>query len=345
MPRPQLETHGTVGKSIARLEEGALDITRRDMLKHCVSAGAALAFGRRAASVRNAAPLLTRPIPSSGELLPVIGLGSAGTFGGTGSDGRLAPLREVLRLFHERGGRLLDTAPTYGEAEGVAGSLAIELGIHEELFLATKVSTPLISFNEALAERGMQEAAEQRSESRRAWNREVIDLNQVHNLYGVDRHLPALYESRAEGRTRYVGVTVQAASQYADLERVLRAEALDFVQVNYSLSEREAADRILPLARDRGMAVVVNKPFDGGVLFGAVRGRELPAWAAEFDCANWGQFFLKYIVSHPAVTVAVPATANPSHLVDNMGGGVGRLPDPGERRRMESYFDALPSGG
>lgn len=339
-----MEAHGPAGEAIPRPEEGALDVTRREMLKHCASVGAALAFGYRTVSARNVGPLLTRPIPSSGEALPVIGLGSAGTFGGMGSDGQRAPLREVLRLFHERGGRFLDTAPTYGEAERVSGSLATELGIHEEFFLATKVSTPLISFNESLAERSMQEAAEQRSESRRAWNREVLDLNQVHNLYGVDRHLPALYEARAKGDTRYVGVTVQAASQYADLERVMRTEALDFVQVNYSLSEREAADRILPLARDRNMAVVVNKPFDGGVLFGAVRGHDLPPWAADFDCDTWSQFFLKYIVSHPAVTVTIPATSNPSHLVDNMGGGVGRLPDPGARSRMEAFFEALPAG-
>jgi len=313
------------------------------MLKTCATAGAALGLGRLGVLGTEPGPLLARTIPSSGETLPVIGLGTAGTFGGTGSDGRLQPLREVLRLFHERGGRFLDTAPTYGEAERVSGSLATELGIHDELFLATKVSTPLISFNEALAERSMREAADQRSESHRAWNREVLDLNQVHNLYGVDRHLPALREARAAGTTRYVGVTVQAASQYADLERVMRSGELDVVQVNYSLSEREAADRILPLATDRNLAVVVNKPFDGGVLFGAVRGHDLPPWAADFDCASWGQFFLKYIVSHPAVTVTVPATSNPAHLLDNMGGGVGRLPDERTRRRMEAFFDALPS--
>jgi len=315
------------------------------MLRSCVSAGAALALGRLEVSAQKPDPLITRTIPSSGETLPVIGLGSAGTFGGTGSDGRVEPLREILRLFHERGGRFFDTAPTYGEAEEVSGTLARELGIHEELFLATKVSTPLVSMNEALAEWSIQEAAAQRSGSRRAWDREVLDLNQVHNLYGVDRHLPALQEARAAGVTRYVGVTVQAESQYADLERVMRTEELDFIQVNYSLSEREAADRILPLARDRNLAVVINKPFDGGALFTAVRGHDLPPWAAEFDCESWGQFFLKYIVSHPAVTVTVPATSNPAHLVDNMGGGVGRLPDARTRARMEAFLDALPSGG
>lgn len=315
------------------------------MLKQCAGAGAALALGRLGFPAPEAGPLLTRKIPSSGESLPVIGLGSAGTFGGTGSDGRIEPLREVLGLFHERGGRFLDTAPTYGEAERVSGTLARELGIHEEIFLATKVSTPLISLNEGMAERGMREAAEQRAESRRAWDREVLDLNQVHNLYGIDRHLPALQEARAAGRTRYIGVTVQAASQYADLERVMQTAELDFVQVNYSLSEREAADRILPLARDRNLAVVVNRPFSGGVLFGAVRGRDLPTWAADFDCGSWAQFFLKYIVSHPAVTVVVPATSNPTHVEDNMSGGVGRLPDEPMRRRMEALFDALPSGG
>lgn len=343
------------------------------MLRSCASAGAALLLGRGPASaarsrsgrargsadapgaggwvrpttgsVQDPGPLITRTIPSSGEALPVVGLGSAGTFGGTGSDGRLEPLREVLRLFHERGGRFLDTAPTYGEAERVSGALATELGIHEDIFLATKVSTPLISTNPGLAEWSMQEAATQREGSRRAWSRDVLDLNQVHNLYGVDVHLPALYEARAEGTTRYVGVTVQAASQYADLERVMRSEELDFIQVNHSLAERQAADRILPLARDRGMAVVVNEPFNGGTLFGAVAGHELPPWAADFDCTSWARFFLKYIVSHPAVTVTVPATSDPAHLVDNMGAGVGRLPDEQQRARMEAFFDGLSPGG
>ena len=157
----------------------------------------------------------------------------------------------------------------------------------------------------------------------------------------VDVYLPALHEAKAAGRIRYVGVTVQAASQYGDLERAMRSNELDFIQVNDSLAEREAAERILPLARDRGVAVVINEPFNGGTLFGAVRGHELPPWAADFDCNSWARFFLKYIVSHLAVTVTVPATADPEHLVDNMGAGVGRLPDEAARSRMEAFIDGL----
>jgi len=330
-----------------------MDLTRREAVRRLAGAGAALLVGarpggadpvgrRRRASVPGGpeAPLHRREIPSTGESIPVVGLGSAGTFGGEGSDGRLEPLRDVLRLFHERGGRVFDTAPIYGEAERVSGALAIELGIHEDLFLATKVSTPLIDSSAAFTEWSVQEAAGQREGSREAWSRDAVDLLQVHNLYGVDVHLPTLREAKEAGRARYVGVTVQAAAQYARLERVMASEELDFVQVNYSLAERDAAERILPLARDRGTAVIVNEPFNGGALFRAVRGRELPAWAAEWECASWAQLFLKYIVSHPAVTVTIPATSDPEHLVDNMGAGVGRLPDPEARRRMEGLLEA-----
>lgn len=328
-------------------------LNRREAIRRLAGTGAALLAGARpgaaeptrrvsagvGAGVQDAA-LHMRTIPSTGESVPVLGLGSAGTFGGEGSDGRLDPLREVLRLFHEHGGRVFDTAPTYGQAERVSGVLAAELGIQDELFFATKVSTPLIDSSPAFAEWSVQEAAGQLEGSRRAWGREVVDLLQVHNLYGVDVHLPRLREEKEAGRARYVGATVQAASQYPQLEAVMRAEALDFVQVNYSVAEREAAERILPLARDRGVAVVVNEPFNGGALFGAVRGRELPAWAAEWECESWAQLFLKYIVSHPAVTATVPATSDPEHLVDNMGAGVGRLPDPEARRRMEDLLEA-----
>lgn len=332
-----------------------MDLTRRELVKRCALTGVALLAGRNVAAARGLGgpvpapsrpatpplqtPLLTRPIPSTGERLPVIGLGSAGTFGGEGSDGRLEPLREVLRRFHDAGGRFFDTAPTYGDAEAVSGALAGELGIRDDIFFASKVSTPLIDTNPALAEWSLQEAAAQRAGSREAWDREVVDLQQIHNLYGLDTHLPELLQAKEEGRIRYVGVTVQAASQYPDLERAMRSGRLDFVQVNFSLAEREAQERILPLAHDLGLAVVVNEPFNGGAIFQAVRGRDLPEWSAEIGAGSWARFFLKYIVSHPAVTVTIPATSDPEHLVDNMGAGVGPLPDEAQRRRMETLLD------
>ncbi len=304
-------------------------LTRRSLLK----AGAALGLSFLPNPVPLAARQIprTRAIPSSGELVPVVGLGSARTFSVRGSARELGPLREVLRLFHHHGGRVFDTAPTYGGAERVAGRLAQELGIEQDLFFATKVSTG----------GGARAGQAQEQASRELWNRDVIDLEQVHNLRGVDTHLPLLREAKADGRVRYLGVTTSRIPQHDATEQVLATEELDFVQLNYSLSERQAADRLLPLAEDRGLAVLVNEPYNGGRLFSAVRGREVPAWARAFDCASWGQFFLKYILSHPAVTAVIPATSDPEHLVDNMGAGLGRLPDASERRRIETFFDGL----
>ena len=303
-------------------------ITRRQMLKSTAGAGAALALGRLGLPAQERAQR-TAQIPSSGEQIPMIGLGSARTFSPRSSS-ELPTLREVLRLFHEHGGRVFDTAPTYGRAERISGGLAQELSIHEDLFLATKISTG----------GGRRAGQQQEVGSREAWGRETIDLNQVHNLWGVNEHLATLRESKQEGRVRYIGVTTSRARQFERMEEVLRAEEdLDFVQLNYSIGERQSDQRLIPLARDRGVAVLVNEPFNAGRLFGAVRGQTLPEWAAEFDCESWGQFFLKYIISHPGVTVVIPATSDPEHLVDNMGAGLGRLPDVSLRGRMETWFD------
>ena len=275
--------------------------------------------------------MLTRTIPSSGEAIPAVGLGSARTFNRSSSAHERASLKEVLRLFREMGGSVFDTAPTYGRSESVSGALAQELGIENELFFATKISTG----------GGRESGVRQQEPSMRLWGRDAIDLNQVHNLRGVEIHLPTIRQAKDEGRTRYVGVTISRLRQFGDMERVMLREPLDFIQVNYSLGEREAADRLLPLAQDSGFAVMINEPYNAGRVFRAVRGEPLPEWAAEFDCRSWGQFFLKYILAHPAVTVVIPGTSDPEHLVDNMGAGVGRLPDEGTRRRMEELFDAL----
>ena len=308
-----------------------MKISRRDMLKISAGTGAAALLLNEFPAVAQERPLLMRAIPSSGEEVPAVGLGSARTFSVGASGEERAPLKEVLRLFHEMGGRFFDTAPTYGSSEGVAGQLVQELGIQNDLFFATKISTG----------GGRQAGIDQQETSLRDWGRDIIDLNQVHNLRDTEIHLRTIRQAKEEGRTRYVGVTTSFGRQYEQMEQVLRTEELDFVQVNYSLGEREAADRLIPLAQGRGMGVIVNEPYNVGRLFGAVSGRDLPDWAAEFDCESWGQFFLKYILSHPAVTVIIPATSDPEHLIDNMGAGMGRLPDERTRTRMEEFFDGL----
>ena len=307
-----------------------MKISRREMLKISAGTGTALLLSEFPAFAQQQ-PQLMRSIPSSGERIPAMGLGSARTF----SVGPPSPvwidLGDVLKLFHEMGGRFFDTSPSYGTSEQVAGQLVQELEIQNDLFFATKISTG----------GGREAGIDQEQESHQTWARDTIDLNQVHNLRDVDIHLRTIRRAKEEGRTRYVGVTTSFPRQYRQMEQVLRTEELDFVQVNYSLGEREAAERLLPLAQDRGIAVIVNEPYNVGRLFGAVSGRELPGWAAEFDCQSWGQFFLKYILAHPAVTVIIPATSDPEHLVDNMGAGVGRLPDEPTRRRMEELYDEL----
>ena len=307
-----------------------MTISRRKMLKISAGAGAGLLLNELPALAQQQ-PQLMRAIPSSGEMIPAVGLGSARTFNVGPPSPEWVPLGAAVRRLHELRGRFFDTAPSYGTSEQVAGQIVQEIGIGNDLFFATKLSP----------RGGRQAGLDQQEESFRDWGREVIDLNQVHNLQDTAIHLRTIRQAKEEGRTRYVGVTTSFGQQYEQMEQVLRSEELDFVQVNYSLGEREAAERLLPLAQDRGMGVSVNEPFNVGRLFSAASGRELPDWAAEFDCRSWGQFFLKYILSHPAVTVIIPATGDPEHLVDNMGAGIGRLPDEATRRRMEEMFDNL----
>ena len=268
-------------------------------------------------------PILERAIPSSGEKISAVGLGTWRTFDVGGGAGERAPLRDVLKAFVDLGGRVLDSSPMYGTAESVAGDLAADLEITERLFLATKVWTS-----------GRQAGVAQMEQSMKRLRTRRLDLMQIHNLLDWRTHLATLREWKAAGRIRYLGVTHYTASAYDELERVLRSEPLDFVQVNYSLGERTAERRILPLAQERGIAVLVNRPFAEGGLFGRVRGQSLPAWAAEADCESWAQIFLKWILAHPAVTCVIPATSRPQHLTDNMKAGTGRLPDAAMRERM-----------
>ena len=266
-------------------------------------------------------PIL-RAIPSSKETLPVIGLGTWQTFDVADGATR-GPLRHVLRRFAEVGGRVVDSSPMYGRAERVVGDLAAELGLRDTLFVATKVWTS-----------GRDAGIVQMEESRRRLRTPRLDLMQVHNLVDWRTHLRTLAEWKRAGRVRHVGVTHYTVSAYPELEQVMKSEPLDFVQLNYSVAEREAERRLLPLAIDRGLAVLVNRPFAEGALFRRVRGQALPSWAAEAGCRTWAQLFLKWIVAHPGVTCVIPATSRPDHLEDNMQAGVGRVPDAALRDRI-----------
>ncbi len=273
---------------------------------------------------------LTRRIPASGEPIPVIGMGTWITFN-VGVDARArARLQEVLRQFFAHGGRLIDSSPMYGSAEEVLGALLPQTPGSERLFSATKVWTP-----------GRWLGIRQMENSQRLWGVPRFDLMQVHNLVDWEAHLDTLRAWKQEGRVRYIGVTTSHGRRHAELERAMMTGVFDFVQFTYNMADREAERRLLPLAAERGIAVLANRPFDGGDLFGRVRGRPLPAFAPEIDCQNWAQFFLKFVVSHPAVTCAIPATSNPAHMLENMGAGFGRLPDAAMRRQMIETFAAL----
>jgi diketogulonate reductase-like aldo/keto reductase len=273
-------------------------------------------------SVRSEA-IVTRPIPSSGERLPVIGLGTWQTFDVGPSASARAPLREVLEAFAGLGGRVIDSSPMYGNSELVAGDLIASLNFRPKLFIATKVWT-----------RGKARGIEQMEDSMRKLRAQPIDLMQVHNLVDVETHLETLTEWKRAGRVRYVGVTHYTAGAHDALVRVMETRQVDFVQVNYSVGERDAERRVLPVARERGVAVIANRPFAAGDLFRRVRNRPLPSWASEIDCGSWAQVLLKFVVSHPAITCAIPATSQAVHLRDNMRAAFGRLPDEALRRRI-----------
>ncbi len=269
------------------------------------------------------ASVMKRKIPSTGEMLPIVGVGTWQTFDvGTSPSERL-PLKEVLKTLLEKGGTVIDSSPMYGRSEGVVGELSTELGINEKLFVATKVWT-----------NGRQSGIDQMNRSFSLLRRETIDLMQIHNLVDWRTHLATLMSWKTDGKIRYLGITHYTESSYDNIEQILKTEKLDFLQINYSIVSRKVEERILPLAQDKGVAVIINQPYEGGSLFRSVRGKELPEYAKEFDCNSWGQFFLKFILSHPAVTCVIPGTDNPSHMIDNMGAGFGKLPDQEMRKKM-----------
>lgn len=274
--------------------------------------------------------IVKKPIPKSGEMLPVIGLGTWQTFDVGAAKAARAPLSQVLSDFVRLGGSIIDSSPMYGKSEGVAGDLAAELGVHKQLFLATKVWTS-----------GRDAGVRQMEESFKRLRTQRMDLMQVHNLVDYRVHLSTLRKWQEQGKVRYIGVTHYTASAHDELARVLASEDLDFVQINYSLGERDAEKRLLSVAAERRIAVLVNRPLGAGGLFTKVRGKPLPAWANEIGCASWAQFFLKFVISHPSVTCAIPATSKAAHLVDNMQAGFGSLPTPTVRKQMADYFAAL----
>ncbi|MFO8173028.1 MAG: aldo/keto reductase [Gemmatimonadota bacterium] len=312
--------------------------SRRDVLKLGMGAGAALALGpnvARAAVLPLQEGQLMKTIHSSGERIPAVGLGTASSFSRAArTPEEHAELREVVRLFTELGGSLIDTAPTYGTSEVVLGELIREVGNADEIFMATKLSRV----------NGREEGLAQFNQSVERLAPGNIDLNQIHNLGDWQTQLALLREMKEEGRVRYTGITTSSERQYADLARILRAEEFDFVQFDYAIDNRSAEEELIPIAADKGIATLINGPFGRTRLFQRVGDRPVPEWAAEFGATSWAQFFLKWLLGHPAVTCPIPATSDPEHLRDNMGAGLGRVPDQAERRRMAEFIDGLPGG-
>jgi aryl-alcohol dehydrogenase-like predicted oxidoreductase len=316
-------------------------ITRRQWLGLTAGAGAALALDPTL--LRGLVPdprrVLTRPIPSTGEALPIIGLGSSATFAQVARTEDVTALRDVLSTLVELGGSVFDTAPSYGASEEVAGGIARDLGITDRIFWATKVN--VVGRGGGSADPAAARA--QIEDSFRKLDTPVIDLIQVHNLGDVPTQLGILQELKAGGRVRYVGVTTTSPQRYGDLAAIMRNEPIDFIGVDYAIDNRGAEAEILPLAADRRIGVLVYLPFGRTRLWNRVAGHEVPEWAAEFDARSWAQFFLKFIAAHPAVTAITPATSRARNMADNMGAAVGRLPDDATRRRMIEVVDALPA--
>jgi aryl-alcohol dehydrogenase-like predicted oxidoreductase len=313
-------------------------ITRRQWLGLTAGAGAALTLNPTLLRALVPGPkVLTRAIPSTGETIPLVGLGSSATFAQVARNGDVSALRDVLRAMVEHGGTVFDTAPSYGASEQVSGDIAAELGITDRIFWATKVN---------VAQGGQPaDPAAARRQIETSFNRlgkRPIDLIQVHNLIDPTQ-LDILKEMKQNGHIRYIGVTTTYPDQYDELQRIMRAEPIDFIGIDYAVDNRDIEEHILPLAQDRGIAVMVYMPFGRTRLWNRIGDRPLPDWAQEFDAHSWAQFMIKYVAAHPAVTVVTPATSRPRNLVDNMGGGVGRLPDEAMRRRMAEYVDALPT--
>jgi diketogulonate reductase-like aldo/keto reductase len=304
-------------------------LSRRTLLASLAAAGAASVL-RPLTPGAAASPILTRPVPSTGEKLPVVGLGSWITFNVGDDPAARDSCAGVMRAFFQNGGRLIDSSPMYGSSQEVIGYGLKKLGKPQQLFSSDKVWTSSGAGGPAQIE-----------ESRRHWDIARFDLLEVHNALSWEEHLQTLFAMKAAGRLRYVGVTTSEGRRHEEIERIMRSRPLDFVQLTYNLLDREAEDRILPLARERGIAVIINRPFRRGELIQKLARSPLPAWAGDVDCASWPQLLLKFIVSHPAVTCAIPATTRVDHVRENLGAAYGRLPDDAMRRRLVSYAGTI----
>lgn len=292
-------------------------------------AGPLRAGGAQDASSATPGPLLARAVPSTGEMLPVIGAGTSGSYDVAFDSPEYAALREVVRIFFEGGGRVIDTSPNYGRSDTVLGRLLDEGGWRDRCFLATKIAAD-----------SRQEAEAQWAESLRRLRTDHVELLQVHNMRHWQEQLPYAHELKAQGRARYVGITHYTDAGLEEMERILRREKLDFIQIHYSVNAPRAADTVLPLAQDRGVAVLVNRAFDDGRLFAKVAGQPLPGWAAEVGVTSWAQLFLKFAISHPAVTAVIPATGKPERQRDQLRAGTGPLLSEAQRRELVRRFAA-----
>ncbi|MFC1639781.1 aldo/keto reductase [Gemmatimonadota bacterium] len=313
-------------------------LSRREWIGTTLGAAGALALNPRILSALQQGQLIQRAVPSSGEMLPGIGLGSSATFSRVARSEDVAALKEVMRAMVDNGAKVFDTAPSYGASEQVAGDITNELGIAEQIFWATKVNVVPRGENSA----DPAAAREQIHSSFQKFQVPQIDLIQVHNLADIPTQLGILKELKEAGHVRYIGVTSTSNSRYGDLAQVMRDEPIDFIGVGYAVDNRDAETTILPLAAERNIGVLVYVPFGRTRLWQRVGDRDLPEWASEFDATTWAQFFIKYVLSHPAVTVVTPATSQARHMIDNIGGGIGRLPDEAMRQRMIELVDALP---
>ena len=319
-------------------KQGTMKLTRRDWLKLTAGSGAGFALTPTLLQALTRQEIMTRAVPGTSEMLPVVGLGSSATFSRVARSDDVSAIRAVLQTFVNNGGSVFDTAPSYGASEEVAGEVANDLGIQDRIFWATKV-------NVAGRGGGSADPDEARAQVRRSFDRfrlPVVDLIQVHNLGDPPTQLGILKEEKEAARVRYIGITSTSERRYPDLAAVMRNEPIDFIGVDYAVDNRASAEEILPLARERGIGVLIYAPFGRTRLWNRVSGRDVPEWAGEFDAHSWAQFFLKFVLANEAVTVVTPATSRPEHMVDNLGAGMGGLPDEDQVERMVRLVEDLP---
>jgi aryl-alcohol dehydrogenase-like predicted oxidoreductase len=314
-----------------KIRPGGPAVTRKEFLTGASAIAAAAALGPIGLpGPAAAASILTRPIPSSGERIAIVGIGTARIFDVEPGDPKLPILKATLDTFVKGGGRVMDTSPSYGNSEQVFGRLIDELKLRDHFFAATKIST-----------RGEQKGIDSVKGSMQRLRMKKFELLQVHNIKDTKVHLKTIRRLRDEGKVKYIGITLSKRSRYDRFAKVMATEKLDFIQINYSLNQPDSAERILPLAQDKGIAVLINRPFHLGRLFRKAKGKQLPPWAAEFGAKSWAQFFLKFCLGHPAVTAVIPGTDKPEYMVDNLGAGVGPMPDAKTRAKMLAYWQTV----